>query len=85
MLSHLCVDDNVIDDDVALVTAVVTTSVSHLELDKTFLQEIIKGYVDDPFCKKLTALVGSSPGLTEKNGLLFVTGCLVIPHINPLH
>lgn len=79
-LSRLRVDN----DNEPLITAALTTSVSQIELDKTFLKEIVNGYVDDPFCKKLTALVGSLPGLTERDGLLFVAGCLVIPRVTPL-
>lgn len=81
-LSRLQIDDDI--PSTKHLTAAVTTSVLQLELDKTFLKDIITGYVDDPFCKKLTALVGSLPGLTKRDGLLFVANRLVIPRVNPL-
>lgn len=67
-LSHLQIDDS------PTIIAAIPTSVLQIDLDKTFLKNIINGYVDDTFCKKLTMLVGSLPGLSQKDGLLFVVG-----------
>jgi hypothetical protein len=79
-LSHLHVEDELITTS----TAATVTSALQISIDDSFKSDIVTGYVDDPFCKKLLALVGSLPGLEQRDGLLFVTGRLVIPHVNPL-
>jgi hypothetical protein len=79
-LSHLHVEDELITTS----TAAAVTSALQISIDNSFKSDIVTGYVNDPFCKKLLALVGSLPGLEQCNGLLFVTGSLIIPRVNPL-
>ena len=69
--------------DAGRVTAVVNSST--IEHDQSFLLEILAGYTEDNYCRKLFSLLGSVPGLTEQDGLLYLAGRLVIPHIASLH
>lgn len=59
-------------------------AVSAIKLDKSLTAEILKGYLEDPFCRKLFRLLDSLPGLQERNGLLYLANRLVIPRVHAL-
>lgn len=84
-LSRLQIEDNKTTDTPSTpTTAAVVSSSFQINVDDSFARDIVAGYVDDPFCRKLTALIGSLPGLEQREGLLFVANRLVIPRVNPL-
>jgi hypothetical protein len=55
-----------------------------VETDPLLLQSILAGYESDPFCTKLMNNIGSTPGLTIRNRLLYVGNRLVIPRVGSL-
>lgn len=52
--------------------------------DNKLLNDIKDGYQSDHWCKRLTQLTGSLPGLQERDGLLYINNRLVIPRITHL-
>src|ERR1700729_2968979 len=54
-------------------------SVLSITTDKQVLQSILDGYDVDKFCKKTRDTVGSVPGVTVSNGLIYVGDRLLIP------
>ena len=62
----------------------VVAAVSENSLDHSLVLDILTGYMEDPFCRKLFASLDSIPGLIEKDGLLYLADCLVIPHVRSL-
>jgi hypothetical protein len=58
----------------------VLATVLSVTADAALLDRIRSGYATDPWCQKLTNLLGSLPGLTQDdNGLFYIAGQLVIP------
>ena len=56
----------------------------HINLDRSLVLDILRGYTEDPYCRRLFSLLGSFPNLVEHNGLLYLSNKLVIPRINTL-
>ncbi|THH06299.1 hypothetical protein EW146_g9654 [Bondarzewia mesenterica] len=59
-------------------------SVLSITSDPELLVSIRTGYTTDPWCVKLQQNLGSMPGVTQSEGLLYVGGCLVVPRVNAL-
>jgi hypothetical protein len=74
-----CLPDTV--DDIPTVPV---TSMLCVKMDPLRLQSILVGYESDPFCIKLVSGVGSIPGLTIRDKLLYVGDRLVIPRAGTL-
>jgi hypothetical protein len=49
--------------------------------DNRLLNDIKKGYLNDPWCVKLQKLTDSLPGLRNNNGLLYLNDRLIIPRM----
>jgi len=63
---------------------VLLAAVFSIASDTTLLNEILKGYNNDPFCIKLTANQSSVPDLQEASRLLYLGSRLVIPRIGQI-
>ena len=59
-------------------------SVLSITTDKQVLQSILDGYDVDKFCKKTRDMVGSVPGVTVSNGLIYVGDHLLIPRFGDI-
>ena len=57
------------------------TTLSH---DKSLTLQILQGYSEDLYCRRLFSLLCSLPNLVKKDSLLFLSNCLVVPWINQL-
>jgi len=55
-----------------------------LQLIQSVLQSICDGYKTDEFCIKTRTSVGSVPGITMANNLIYVGDHLLIPHVGDL-
>jgi hypothetical protein len=55
-----------------------------ISADKSFLQTIHEGYKHDDFCKKLSTVDSSIPGICWENELWYLRDCLVIPRFGTL-
>ena len=53
--------------------------------DDAILKTIKTGYDLDPFCVKLHKSPNSCPGLTTVDGMMYISGCLVIPRHGDIH
>lgn len=63
----------------------VCAAVLSIGADESIWKRIIGGYALDPWCKKLTGLVGSLPSLTRDNeGLYFISNRLIVPRVDNL-
>jgi hypothetical protein len=61
------------------------SAILSIQADPTLHDSILAGYAVDPWCKKLTVLVGSLPGLSKDDrGLFYIAGRLVIPRVKNL-
>jgi hypothetical protein len=49
--------------------------------DASLYNDIKTGYTKDPWCVKLTVLIGSLPGLEQRDGLLYLNNRLIIPRV----
>jgi len=56
-----------------------------MHLDHFLIADILKGYTNDPYCHHLFTLLDSFPNLIKCDDLLYVSDCLVIPHIHSLY
>jgi hypothetical protein len=52
--------------------------------DRSLLNDIKKGYSEDPWCVKLQKLTNSLPGLKCCDGLMYINDQLIIPCITHL-
>jgi len=59
----------------------VVGAVSTTSLDRSLVLDILTGYMEDPFCRKLFESLDSIPRLQEKDGLLYLADRLVIPRV----
>jgi hypothetical protein len=60
-------------------------AVMHVSADKSFLDDICKGYLEDSFCKKLASAETSIKGIQTENGLWYVSDRLIIPWVRICH
>ena len=56
-------------------------TVMHVSADKSFLEAVRKGYLEDAFCKKLASAETSIKGMSCRNGLWYVGDRLIIPRV----
>jgi len=63
---------------------VLLAAIFSITSDTAFLNDILSGYKEDPFCIKLTTNQSSVPGLQEESGLLYLGSRLVIPRIGQI-
>jgi len=56
-----------------------------ISTDDSFLQEIIAGYTEDPWCKTLPSTALSLPTLQLHDNLWYIGDCLIIPCTSTLH
>jgi hypothetical protein len=49
--------------------------------DVDLLENIRKGYLNNPFCQKIVASHPKTPGITTANKLWYAGSCLIIPRI----
>jgi len=71
--------------DGALPTPDLCSAILSIQADATLRDRILAGYALDPWCRKLTALVGSLPGLTrDEHGFFHIAGRLVVPRVDDL-
>ena len=59
----------------------VIAAVSTNTLDCSLVLNILTGYTEDPFCRKLLSSFDSIPGLVEKDGLLYLADRLIVPRV----
>ena len=56
-----------------------------ISVDESFLEEIIKGYMEDPWCKTLPSAALSLPNLQCHDNLWYIGDCLIIPRTGSIH
>jgi hypothetical protein len=56
-----------------------------ISADKSFLNDICKGYKHNKFCQKLSSLNRSMPRVHTEYGLWYLDECLIILRFNTLH
>lgn len=76
-------EDNTVADALSRVEEVASCEVRTAFDDET-IQEIKRGYRDDPFCDRLASTLPLRAGTESKEGLLYVDNRLVIPKVDKL-
>jgi hypothetical protein len=59
-------------------------AVFNIQHDRQLTLDILNGYMEDSYCRKLFTALDSLPGLTECDGLLYLSGPLIIPRVKSL-
>jgi hypothetical protein len=73
-----------LDEDPLFSMTCPVSAVLDISQDITITHEILKGYQDDEYCRKLFTLIDKFPNLVERGGLLFLSGRLVIPCVRKI-
>jgi hypothetical protein len=61
-----------------------SSSILKIEADTVMLKSIQEGYKTDKFCKRIRENLGSIPGATEVNELLYIGSQLIIPQVTEI-
>jgi hypothetical protein len=89
-ISYINGEDNCVADalsrlpDTVDKDSIIVANVFEIRSDPSFVQDMKDGYHIDPWCKALAmdlaqGMTDSKLGITERNGLIFIGKCLVVP------